>query len=111
VDRLLSEHPDWSDREVARHVGVSHTTVAIHRRGGRIDHPSGGNRSAPGSDESPGEQAARRFVAVVDTLAHKGGPHVPALVLEEIEARYGSEEGAKVVDFLGRLVAELEGVA
>jgi hypothetical protein len=31
-------------------------------------------------------------------------------VLEEIEARHGSEEGAKLVDFLRRIVAELEGV-
>lgn len=32
VRRLLTEHADWSDREIARHAGVSPSTVGVHRR-------------------------------------------------------------------------------
>ncbi|MBV9167461.1 MAG: hypothetical protein JO342_15095 [Solirubrobacterales bacterium] len=33
IERLLSERPDISDRAIARLVGVSHSTVGVHRAG------------------------------------------------------------------------------
>jgi DNA-binding CsgD family transcriptional regulator len=36
--RLIEERPELSSREIARLVGVSHSTVNIHRRAGEIVH-------------------------------------------------------------------------
>jgi hypothetical protein len=63
VDRLLGNSSSLSDREIARLVGVSPTTVGAHRR--RL----GGETSAPGA----GEQLGSQYVAAVtaDELAYR----------------------------------------
>jgi hypothetical protein len=93
--RLLSAHPDWSDREIARRAGVSHTTVGAMRDDEVID------SVANASDAFvSGVAAERAAISLVRGLAKAWEARgitdlflgrMPATLASSLEHQFGDE--------------------
>ncbi len=81
MKRLVDEHPEWSDRQIGRACGVSHSTVSKYRRG---EVASLATSPDPGTDdgddgqewyppEETAEKAARTLVRDLARLDDRRG--------------------------------------
>ncbi len=115
IDRLIDERPELSNRQIARLVGVSHSTVNEHRR--RVDGsstPAGASRDQPSRWQPLSwEVAARRLAKDVAELLAScrklfGGTDFKAAGRELYDALadlYGDEGALAVIDELSAVVS------
>ena len=93
IARLVLEHPEWSDREVARRVGVDHKTVGSVRRRGYS--PAGERPLRAGNGEGRSASAARvariasQVVRYGDELAAEGSGVDYDEIVAEFAYRFG----------------------
>jgi hypothetical protein len=113
IQRLITDRPELSGREVARLVEVSHSTVNEHRR--RVDDSSTDadsvSREQPGTGREPlrWEVAARRLAKDTAELLGScrklfGGPNFKSAgreLYDALAALYGDEDALAVIDELG----------
>lgn len=114
VAGMLADCPDWSDRAIAKHVGVSHPFVAAVRNPDQKARqaetrtsskpPKVETVSTPPAAEQPGEQPAEQAAAQPDGQA--GG-----LAAEQAEQPEVETVSTPPVDPLAYRVAELEQMA
>lgn len=97
AERLLSGHPDWPDREIARRVGVSHQTVGRLRDAGLRKSPP----EPDASDEYVAFVAAHRITdqlarglakawearGITDLLLRR----MPATLAQSLTSQFGDE--------------------
>jgi hypothetical protein len=119
--RLIGERPDASDRAIARLVGVSNSTVSVHRRGLCDSHAVGEPVDAPYSENRQAstrreplrwEVAAQRLAEATGDLLSScrrlfGGANVTSAGRELYDALadlYGDEDALIVIDELGAIV-------
>jgi hypothetical protein len=113
IERLLGEHAEFSDREIARLVGVAHATVGAHRA--RLANLTTGSPVGPGG----ADRGELRWRVIARRLADDtgellaccrklfGGPDFKTAGSELYHAlaqRYGNDEAANVVDELSAIV-------
>lgn len=78
--RMVTDHPDWSDRQIAEACGISHPTVAGLRSTGKADQL---NRQGADGKSRPVDPAARR------EHAHKIICEQPEASLRDVAAEAG----------------------